>query len=189
MLSLYFLFLQYQHCLPAIRKQPSIVFLWSPRKTTLAPINILTNSLSPLGSIFQILTCLIWELWVYVIYLFTECVTKSCDPPYWMIQTCYPSASSCVTETTFLTQNCFSVENLIIVLLNTAIPIIYIVYLPNVTWCLHKQIIYSHSVLVTFFNIVFQLMHTAYWHKPDFSVVMCLFFSIETISICCQCYN
>ena len=27
-------------------------------------------------------------------------VTKSCDPPDWLIQTCYQSASSGVTETT-----------------------------------------------------------------------------------------
>ena len=49
------------------------------------------------------------------VYLFTECVTKSCDPPDRLVQTCYQSASSRVTETTFLTQKCFSVENFIIV--------------------------------------------------------------------------
>ena len=52
---------------------------------------------------YHILTYLIWALWVHATYLFTECVTKSCDPPNWLIQTCYQSASSCVTETTFLT--------------------------------------------------------------------------------------
>ena len=26
----------------------------------------------------------------------------------------------------------------------------------------------------SFFNVVFRVMHTTYWHKPDFSVVMCL---------------
>ena len=46
------------------------------------------------GSIFQILTCLIWALWVYVTYLFTKCVTKSCDSPDWLIQ--YNCFSSCV---------------------------------------------------------------------------------------------
>ena len=55
-------------------------------------------------SIFQILTCLIWALWVHVTYLFTQWVTKSCDPPDWLIQVCYQFASLCVTETTFLTQ-------------------------------------------------------------------------------------
>ena len=59
-------------------------------------------------------------------YLFTECITKSCDPPDWLIQTCYQSATSHVTETTFLTQICFIVENFIVVLLNTVIPIIVI---------------------------------------------------------------
>ena len=83
--------------------------------------------LSPPGSIFQIITCLIWALWVHVTYLFIECVTKSCYPPDWLIQTCYQSASSRVTENTFLTQKCFSVENLIIVSLNTVLPIIVIV--------------------------------------------------------------
>ena len=37
------------------------------------------------------------------IYLFTECATKSCDPPEWLIQASYQSASSRVTETAFLT--------------------------------------------------------------------------------------
>ena len=32
----------------------------------------------------------------------------------------------------------------------TVTPIIVIVQLPKVTGCLHKRIIYSHSVLVTF---------------------------------------
>ena len=72
----------------------------------------------------RVLTCLILGLWVHVPYLFTECVIKSCDPLDWLILTCYQSASACVTETTFLTQKCFSVENLIIVSLNTVIPII-----------------------------------------------------------------
>ena len=38
-----------------------------------------------------------------------------------MIQTCYQSESSRVTETTIFDQNCFSVENLTIVSLNTVI--------------------------------------------------------------------
>ena len=54
-------------------------------------------------------------------------VYRSCDPPDWLVQTCYQSASPCITETTFLTQNCFSAENLIIVSLNTVIPIIVFV--------------------------------------------------------------
>ena len=31
----------------------------------------------------------------------TECVTKSCESPDWLIQTCYQSASLCVTEMAF----------------------------------------------------------------------------------------
>ena len=45
------------------------------------------------------------------------------------ILTCYQSASSRVTGDHFLTQKCFSEENLIIVSLNTVIPIIVIVKL------------------------------------------------------------
>ena len=85
------------------------------------------SPLSPLGSIFQILTCLIRALWVHVTYLFINSVIKSCDSLDWLVHTCYQSASSSVTEAKFLTQKCFSVENLIIVLLNTVIPIIVIV--------------------------------------------------------------
>ena len=36
--------------------------------------------------------------------LFIDSVIKSCELPDWLIQTCYQSASSRVTETTFLTQ-------------------------------------------------------------------------------------
>ena len=68
------------------------------------------------------------------IYFFTECVTKSCDSLDLLIQTCYQSASSRVTEMAFWTwpcakcfQKCFSVESLIILSLNTVIPIIVIV--------------------------------------------------------------
>ena len=39
---------------------------------------------------------------------------RSCDPPDLLIQTCYLSASSRVTEASSLTQICLSVENLII---------------------------------------------------------------------------
>ena len=41
-----------------------------------------------------------------------------------------------------------NIENIIFVSPNTVILIIVIV---KVTWCLHKRIIYSHSVLVIFF--------------------------------------
>ena len=54
-------------------------------------------------------------------------VIKSCDSPDCLVHTCYQSASSRVIETKFLTQKCFNVENLIIVTLNTVIPIIVIV--------------------------------------------------------------
>ena len=61
-------------------------------------------------------------MWVHVTYLFIDSFIKSCDSPDWLVHTCYQSASSRVTETKFLTQKCFSVENLIIVSLNTVIP-------------------------------------------------------------------
>ena len=83
--------------------------------------------LSSPGSIFQILTCLIGALWVHMTYLFTDSVVKSCDSLDWLAQTCYQSAPSRVTETKFFTQKCLSVDNLIIVSLNTVIPIIVIV--------------------------------------------------------------
>ena len=57
-----------------------------------------------------ILTCLIRAMCVHVTYLFTNSVKISCDSPNWLIQSCYQSASSCVTETTFLTKKCFSVK-------------------------------------------------------------------------------
>ena len=67
-------------------------------------------------------------------YLFTECVTKSCDSPDWLIQTCCQSASSRVTEMAYFTwscskcfQKCFSIENRIILSLNTVTPITFIV--------------------------------------------------------------
>ena len=59
---------------------------------------------------------------------------KSCDSPYWLIQTGYPSTSSRFTENHFfdlamwdMFQNMFKCRNLIIVSLNTVIPIIAIV--------------------------------------------------------------
>ena len=80
---------------------------------------------------------------------------------------------------------CFKIystaENIIIVSLNTVIPNIVIVKLGKVTWCLHKRIIYSHPVLATFFNVVFWVMHTAYWHKSVFSVVMCLSRQVDSL--------
>ena len=84
-------------------------------------------ALSPPGSIFQILTCLIWALWVHVTYLFVDSGIKSCDSPDWLVHTCYQSASSRVSEAKFLTQKCFSIDYLIIVSLNTVIPINVIV--------------------------------------------------------------
>ena len=78
-----------------------------------------------IGSIFPILNYmyLIGGLFVHATYfnLFTECVAKSCDWPNLLIQTCYQSASSYVTEKAFFTwpcakcfQKCFGVENLVI---------------------------------------------------------------------------
>ena len=66
---------------------------------------------------------------MYATYLFIECVTKLCDPPDWLIQICYQSASSRVNETAFSPghgncfQKCFSVENRISMSLNAVISI------------------------------------------------------------------
>ena len=43
-------------------------------------------------------------MWVHVTYLLTHSVIKSSDSSDWLIQTFYQSASSCVTEATFLTK-------------------------------------------------------------------------------------
>ena len=53
--------------------------------------------------------------------------TNLSDLTDWLVHTCYQSASSRVLETKYLTQKCFSVKSLIIVSLNTVIPIIVIV--------------------------------------------------------------
>ena len=105
---------------------------------------------------YQILTCLIWALWVHVTYLFTKCVTESCDSPDWLIQYCLSSASSRVTETVSMKmpcgecfQKCFS-ANMISLWLNTVIPIIVMLWLPNMTKYLQWRIIYRHLTLVTF---------------------------------------
>ena len=82
----------------------------------------------------------------------------------------------------FLTQKCFSVESLNTVSVNTVIAIIAIIQRPKVAGCLHKRTIYSHSVLVTFINVVFRVMRTTYWHKPDFSVVMYLSRPVDSLS-------
>ena len=86
------------------------------------------------GHDYRILTYLIWALWVHATYLFTDSFIKSCDSPDWLIQTCYCASSSRFTEIIFLTwpsdtcfKICLSAENIIIVLLNTVIPITVIV--------------------------------------------------------------
>ena len=106
---------------------------------------------------YQILTCLIWALWVHVTYLFTKCVTESCDSPDWLIQYCLSSASSRVTETVSMKmpcgecfQKCFSAYNMISLWLNTVISIIVMIWLPKMTRYLHWRIIYRHLTLVTF---------------------------------------
>ena len=106
---------------------------------------------------YQILTCLIWALWVHVTYLFTKCVTESCDSPDWLIQYCLSSASSHVTETVSMKmpcgecfQKCFSAYNMISLWLITVIPIIVMIWLPKMTRYLHWRIIYRHLTLVTF---------------------------------------
>ena len=74
-------------------------------------------------------------------YLFTKCVTKSYDSPVdWKNQLCYHSASSCVTESASIIwssaecfQNCLNEETVIILSLNTVIPIIVMVWLSKVT--------------------------------------------------------
>ena len=61
-------------------------------------------------------------------YLFTECVTESCDSPDRLIQYCLSSASSRVTETVSMKmpcgecfEKCFSEYNMISLWLNTVI--------------------------------------------------------------------
>ena len=81
---------------------------------------------------FQILTYLIWGLWVHATYLFTEFVTKASDSPDWLFQTCQKSASLRVNETSVVCEmfpKKFSLEYLIILSLHTVIvmPIIVIV--------------------------------------------------------------
>ena len=72
--------------------------------------------------------------------LVTKCVTESCDSPDWLIQYCLSSASSRVTETVSMKmpcrecfQKCFSANNMISLWLNTVIPIIVMIWLPNMT--------------------------------------------------------
>ena len=79
-------------------------FLKSSSETKLSVLR--SWSLSYNREHFLMLTYLIWRLWVHMTSLFTECVTKSCDSPYWLIQNCYQFASSHVTETAFFTK-CF----------------------------------------------------------------------------------
>ena len=105
----------------------------------------------------QILTCLIWALWVHVTYLFTKCVTESCDPLDWLIQYYLSSASSRVTETVSMKmpcgecfQKCFSAYDMISLWLNTVLPIIVMIWLPKMTRYLHWRIIYRHLTLATF---------------------------------------
>ena len=100
---------------------------------------------------YQILTCLIWALWVHVTYLFTKCVTESCDSLDWLIQYCLSSASSRVTETASMKmpcgecyQKCFSAYNMINIWLNTVIPIIVMICLPKMTRYVDWRIIYRH---------------------------------------------
>ena len=52
-------------------------------------------------------------------YLFTKCVTKSCDSPDWLIET-----ASITKPHAECFQKCFSAENIITLSLNTVIPII-----------------------------------------------------------------
>ena len=51
-------------------------------------VKIYLNRYLPIGDILKILTYLIWALWAHVTYLFTKCVTKSCDLPVQLIQSC-----------------------------------------------------------------------------------------------------
>ena len=79
-----------------------------------------------------------------VTYLFTKCVTESCDSPDWLIQYCLSSASSHVTETVALKmpcrecfQKCFNAYNMISLLLNNIIPIMVMIWPPKMTRYLH----------------------------------------------------
>ena len=86
---------------------------------------------------------------------------KSCDLPYWLIQTCYQSVSPCVTEIVSFTWPCaenfqkrFNAENITIQSLNTVIPIIKFVFV----WLskLSSQTVYLSIMAIyplLFFNI------------------------------------
>ena len=113
-------------------------------------------------------------------YLFIDSVIKSCDSPNWLVHTCYPSAASRVTETKFLTQKCFSVENCIIVSLNTVIPIIVLFSYQRLLDVSINGLFIAIQCLLHF-NVVFRVMHTAYWHKCDFLVVMCLSRQVDSL--------
>ena len=90
-----------------------------------------------------------------------KCFTKSCDPPDWFIQTCYQSASSRVTETTFLTQN---------------VLVYNILSLFRKILCYQSLLLFSYQRLLDvsinglfiaiqcllLINVVFRVMHTAY---------------------------
>ena len=89
--------------------------------------NILSNT--DLSDLSTVGTCDIFVI---------KCVTESCDSPDWLIQYCLSSASSRVTEMVSMKmpcgecfQKCFSANNMISLWLNTIIPIIVMIWLPN----------------------------------------------------------
>ena len=90
----------------------------------------------------------------HMINLFTKCVTKSCDLPDWLIQSCYQSASSRVTEALPCAkcfQRYFSEENIIILFLNIVnLNTFYGLAIKENIQCLHRRIIYSHIPLAIF---------------------------------------
>ena len=75
-----------------------------------------------------------------------------------------------------VSKNVLESKNLIIVSLNTLIPIIVIVQLDVPT-----NGLYIAFQCLLLFNVVFWVMHAAYRHKPNFSIEMCLSRQVDSL--------
>ena len=76
---------------------------------------------------------------VHVTYLFTKCVTESCDSPDWLIQYCLSSASSRVTETVSMKIDWFS-------------PLHWLLYLNNL------EPVYNENAMRRMFSKMFKFV-------------------------------
>ena len=118
-----------------------------------------------------------------MIYLFTKCVKKSCDSPDWLIQSCYQSASTHVTETASINwpcaeclQKCFSAEIIIILSLNTVIPIIFyfILLRRNKNYLLSKLLNLGNQIYYLELSTVMMYMSTVLPAKSGSHVMFCI---------------